>query len=640
MAEYEKPEKLNLNGNVESNFELFRQEVDIYFTANETYKKSKEIQVARLLNIMGAEARKIYFQIKDSIEEQTVSAILDALKSRCIPKRNLVMSQFKFFQRKQVTAEPFDKFYTDLKELVKNCEFKDAENQLMCTQIVLGIQNKETQQKLLENNMDLEKTVQFCQSIELSEKSRQEIETTTVTANGNMSVYRVKSNYQWQQNNGKGKQFSRNNRDYVNFNSNINYKNKSNVKYLCKKCNREHGPKNCPAYGKKCNKCSKINHFSVGCKNKKGNVRVMDLIETENLDKVQEMSSEEEYLTVNSINKDRVKNKIDDKKWLQVIKINNLNVEVRLDTGAEVSILPYNMYNKLNPKPIINKCNIKIETFGGFLIKPLGTVWVECQIKNGKTVKGNFIVVNDIIIHDEREKKIETILGSEMCEKLELVKRITLINKENKFMEKNKDVFSGLGLFPEKFIYFDDILISANTKEEHDAILEQVIQVARENNIKFNKEKIQYEMNEVKFLGFLFNESGMRPDPSRVEAINDLKDPTNKTELQKILGMINYLRDFIPNMSQITSALRELLKKDRIWCWNEKHSDVLKEVKRLMCNAVTLVNFDPNEKIEIQCDASQDAIGSCLLQNKKPVCFLSRSLTETEKGNFKDIDIT
>ncbi|CAI6370562.1 unnamed protein product [Macrosiphum euphorbiae] len=177
MVEFEKPAILKLDGDVEANFELFQQEVEIFFTATETTKKSKETQVARLLNIMGAEARKIYFQIKDDIPEKSVSAILDALKVRCIPKRNLVMSQFKFFQRKQ---NPSEQFYTDLKELIKHCQLKDAEKQLLCTQIVLGIQNKESQQKLLEKNMDLEQTVQFCQSVELSEKSRQEIESTSV----------------------------------------------------------------------------------------------------------------------------------------------------------------------------------------------------------------------------------------------------------------------------------------------------------------------------------------------------------------------------------------------------------------------------------------------------------------------------
>ncbi|KAL4143776.1 hypothetical protein QTP88_006062 [Uroleucon formosanum] len=73
--------------------------------------------------------------------------------------------------RKQNPSEPFDKYYTDLKELIKHCQFRGAEKQLLCTQIVLGIQNKESQQELLKKNMDLEQTVQFCQSIELSEKS-------------------------------------------------------------------------------------------------------------------------------------------------------------------------------------------------------------------------------------------------------------------------------------------------------------------------------------------------------------------------------------------------------------------------------------------------------------------------------------
>lgn len=81
-------------------------------------------------------------------------------------------------------------------------------------------------------------------------------------------------------------------------------------------------------------------------------------------------------------------------------------------------------------------------------------------------------------------------------------------------------------------------------------------------------------MNEVKFLGFLFNGDGMRPDPQRVRVINELKDPLNKTELQRILGMVNYLREFIPKMSEIISPLRELLKKDKIWVWSESHSAV------------------------------------------------------------------
>jgi len=76
-----------------TNFELFRQEVDIFFTATKTTKKSKAIQVARLLNIIAVEASKIYFQIKEEIEDQNVSAILEALRNRTKTKFGYVTVQ-------------------------------------------------------------------------------------------------------------------------------------------------------------------------------------------------------------------------------------------------------------------------------------------------------------------------------------------------------------------------------------------------------------------------------------------------------------------------------------------------------------------------------------------------------------------
>ncbi|XP_050528243.1 uncharacterized protein K02A2.6-like [Daktulosphaira vitifoliae] len=463
MTDYERPEKLKLEGDVQANFKLFRQEVEIYFTANETTKKTKEIQVARLLNLMGPEARKIYFQIEENIEE-------------------------------------------------KNKTKSNAEEQLLTTQIVLGIYNKKTQQKLLENNLNLERTVQFCQSIELSEFNRQEIESTGATNNGNMSVYKA-----------------------VKFNNHQQQQNKRGLGLFPEKCR-------------------------LVLKDK-----ITPIINT----------ARRVPLAI----KERLKDTLDQLEKIKVIEAVNDPVDW------------------LSNIVIVEKPNKKLR------------ICLDPQDLNRalKVVKFPITTLKEII------------------PKLKGKKFYTVIDLKDGFWQIALDEESNI------IIYFDDIMISANAKEEHDNILEQVIQVARENNIKFNKDKIQFEMNEVKFLGFLFNENGMRPDPVRIKAINELQDPTNKTELQRILGMVNYLRDFIPNLSNIISPLRLLLKKDKIWCWNDIHSNVLKKIKNLIGNATTLVNFDPSEKVEIQCDASQDAIGCCLLQNKSPVCFLSRSLTETEK---------
>lgn len=47
-------------------------------------------------------------------------------------------------------------------------------------------------------------------------------------------------------------------------------------------------------------------------------------------------------------------------------------------------------------------------------------------------------------------------------------------------------------------------------------------------------------------------------------------------------------------------------------------------------NAPVLSSFDPNKSITIQTDSSQSGLGCCLLQNKQPVAYASRSLTSNK----------
>nr|XP_034195334.1 uncharacterized protein K02A2.6-like [Osmia lignaria] len=111
-------------------------------------------------------------------------------------------------------------------------------------------------------------------------------------------------------------------------------------------------------------------------------------------------------------------------------------------------------------------------------------------------------------------------------------------------------------------IYFDDLIIVAKNGKDHDKIMQLVLERANKYNVRFNKNKLQYKTNEVKYLGFIFNKDGVKPDRSHVEAILKLKQPTNKKELLRILGMINFLSKFISNVSQLTNCLRDLTKKN------------------------------------------------------------------------------
>lgn len=77
-------------------------------------------------------------------------------------------------------------------------------------------------------------------------------------------------------------------------------------------------------------------------------------------------------------------------------------------------------------------------------------------------------------------------------------------------------------------IYIDDLLITANSRDEHDSILQKVLERARQVGVRFNKDKIQLGQSSVKYLGHIFSCQGIKIDPDRVRAINAIENPKTK----------------------------------------------------------------------------------------------------------------
>ncbi|GFS20136.1 Pol polyprotein [Elysia marginata] len=105
-------------------------------------------------------------------------------------------------------------------------------------------------------------------------------------------------------------------------------------------------------------------------------------------------------------------------------------------------------------------------------------------------------------------------------------------------------------------ILHDDAPIAAETDAECDEILLKVLQRAKDHNIKFNLKKMQLRQKVVTYMGRKIGADGVKPDPKKVQAIVDTPAPVDKTGIQRILGMLNFLSPFIPNMSTLTAPLR------------------------------------------------------------------------------------
>ena len=190
------------------------------------------------------------------------------------------------------------------------------------------------------------------------------------------------------------------------------------------------------------------------------------------------------------------------------------------------------------------------------------------------------------------------------------------------------DEFSDI---PGALAVHDDIIVSGATTEEHDTALEEVLKRARERNIKFNKKKVQLRVTEVKYLGNIVSAKGFTPDPEKIRAIIEMPPPESKQDLRRLLGMVNYLSQYIPNMSEITAPLRSLLKKDVQWSWHDEHRKSLERIQQVLTSNPVLQFYDINKPAILQVDASQGGLGACLIQEGHPVVYASRSLTVAEQ---------
>lgn len=202
------------------------------------------------------------------------------------------------------------------------------------------------------------------------------------------------------------------------------------------------------------------------------------------------------------------------------------------------------------------------------------------------------------------------------------------------FQKRNEQLF---GDIEGCHVIADDMLIAGKDDAEHDHILTTVLERAKKNNIKFNPDKIQLRVSEVKYMGNLISAKGQKVDPSKLSAISDYPQPKTKQELQRFLGMVNYLGQFVTNLSAVSAPLRALLKSDTDWQWQHEQQHAFDSIKSLLTQAPVLQFFDTTKPVVIQCDASKDGLGTCLLQENLPVAYASRSLTSAEK-NYSQIE--
>ncbi|KAL9987237.1 hypothetical protein ACROYT_G001509 [Oculina patagonica] len=466
--------------------------------------------------------------------------------------------------RAQGATEGINAYVTELRKLARNCEFGELHDSIIRDRIVCSIRSNEVRKRLLrEKDLNLEGAVEMCKSSEITENQAKNM----VVDQDDRVVRDVKDDSK----KSPGKSRPGNGKH-----------SQTKKPFNCRRCGKVHQPPmKCPAYGQVCHKCKQRNHYSKMCQSKP------------------------RYSS-----KQVKESKIIEHPATPVIGLqtcHDLNLVKRVssvDTQREENL---SSDNNQDVNEILKKYE---DVFDG-----IGCLEGTYQIKIDPNVSP--------VVHPPR--KIPFTQREKVKEELDRMEKLSVIYATSGFWhikldEKSSELLTfntpfgqyrylrmpfGINSAPEIFqkrmtqafedlsgvkTIADDILIWGRNEVEHNHRLEQVLERSRKVG---SKKKILTA--EVPYIGHVLTANGLKPDPSKVCAVEEMPSPADKPALLRFLGMVNYIGKFIPNLADLTQPLRELLHKEVEWHWSERQEKAFRAIKEKLTSDATLQYYDVDQ---------------------------------------------
>lgn len=293
--------------------------------------KDKARKRALLLHCAGPKVQDIFDTLEDTGEDFETAG--EKLLEYFEPKRHHLFSIYQFRQLAQEEEESYDDYTTRLKQAAAPCEFPEGWREVeIQMQLIEKGKSKRVRRRLLSKPHSLQEALDYARAQELSDKQAKRIEMEQQSRRNNTEE-ELKRVFLGRQ------------------------KSPTGINKECYFCGgafpHAGGKEKCPAWGKKCTTCGKLNHFAKCCRSKrKVNKSIVKTVRQE----VQSDSSDAESLcgieevgAVESNTKPRP---------VRSIKIENHEVKVLIDTGASVNVMDECTFQQL----LANKIKLEKST--------------------------------------------------------------------------------------------------------------------------------------------------------------------------------------------------------------------------------------------------------------------------------------
>lgn len=180
-------------------------------------------------------------------------------------------------------------------------------------------------------------------------------------------------------------------------------------------------------------------------------------------------------------------------------------------------------------------------------------------------------------------------------------------------------------------IFIDDILVHSPNYDTHVGHIKKILNTPKTNKISINFDKSRFFQDQVTYLEHIVDKHGTRPDISRLIQFEKII-PNTKRKLQRLLGILNWYRPYITDLSRKIIGFTDKLKSKANFQWTDKDTDTMRiiyeEIKQQ-----TLIHFpDVRKDFILETDASDRGFGAILKQDNKILGFFSSKFNKTEEN--------
>ena len=371
-----------------SNFGDYVDRLDSFFLANEVAQvahdadeatkaaadKNKSADLVTLLGKSGFSTLKDLC-LPDKPLSKSYTELCKLLQTHYDPKASVAAESYRFHQATQ-GAETAKDFANILKRLAVNCQFGDYLQRALRDQFVRGLRSRATTKKLLAEDKSFAEAVAIAIADELAET---DADTLSHTPLATSSVHQVSE--------------TRPNRPKETHKA-------SSSRRVCWGCGGQWHAKRelCPAWGKSCQFCKKLNHFEKVCRAKSVN-----LVDDEDADG-------DDQGVYNLYHTSTSKPSIGP--YMCTVRACGKPLVMEVDTGAAVTIINESTYAKLPPQelPLYTDDLPKLRSFAGKIITPIGSFTTEVTHGKSSAMLTMYVVKGDR----------PNLLGRDSLEKLQL----------------------------------------------------------------------------------------------------------------------------------------------------------------------------------------------------------------------------